>query len=184
MAYSFAPVTEKLHKALEHVRRDISTLRTGRASSQILDPVMVEAYGAKMKIHEVASVQAPDPSLVTVSPWDKTLLENIEKAIASADLNLNPVVDGDIIRIAIAPLTEEKRKEMVKSLAKKIEAGRVMLRTIRTDAKKEIEGQDGSNDVSEDDIKQDTQELEKIIKEYNVKLDEIFTAKEKDLMTV
>lgn len=184
MSYSFTLVVEKLDKALEHVRRDISTLRTGRASVQMLDPVVVEAYGARMRINEVASVQAPDPSLLVISPWDKSLLSAIERGIASAELNLNPVVDGDIIRIAVAPLTEETRKEMVKTLAKKIEAGKVMLRTIRTDAKKEIESQDGANDISEDDIAQDSEELEKYIKEYNVKLDEIFAAKEKDLMTI
>lgn len=184
MSYSFTSVIEKLDKAIEHVRRDISTLRTGRASTQMLDPVVVEAYGAKMRINEVASVQAPDPSLLVVSPWDKSLLSAIERGIASAELNLNPVVDGDIIRIAVAPLTEETRKEMVKTLAKKIEAGRVMLRTIRTDAKKEIESQDGASDISEDDIAQDSEELEKYIKEYNSKLDEVFAAKEKDLMTI
>lgn len=184
MPYSFTSVTQKLDKALEHVRRDIATLRTGRATTQMLDPVVVEAYGAKMKIHEVASVQAPDPSLLVVSPWDKSLLEAIEKAIASADLNLNPVVDGDVIRIAVAPLTEEKRKEMVKSLAKKIEAGRVMIRTLRTDAKKEIESQEGTDGVSEDDIAQDVDSLEELIKEYNAKLDDMYASKEKDLMTV
>lgn len=184
MPYSFTTVTDKLDKALEHVRRDIATLRTGRATTQMLDPVMVEAYGARMKINEVASVQAPDPTLLVVSPWDKSLLEAVEKGIASADLNLNPVVDGDVIRIAISPLTEEKRKEMVKSLAKKIEAGRVMLRTIRTDAKKEIEAQDGTDGISEDDIAQDVDSLETVIKEYNAKLDDIYASKEKDLMTV
>lgn len=184
MSYSFSSVTEKLEKALEHVRRDIATLRTGRASTQMLDPVSIEAYGARMRINEVASVQAPDPSLLVVSPWDKSLLSAIEKGIASADLNLNPVVDGDIIRIAVAPLTEETRKEMVKTLAKKIEAGRVMIRTIRTDAKKEIESQDGASDISEDDISQEVEQLDKTIKEYNTRLDEIFTAKEKDLMTI
>ena len=138
MAYSFTSVTEKLDKAIEHIRRDISTLRTGRASVQMLDPVIVEAYGSKMRINELASVQAPDPTLLVISPWDKSLLEPIAKGISTAELNLNPVVDGDIIRIAVASLTEETRKEMVKSLAKKIEAGRVMIRTIRNDAKKKL----------------------------------------------
>ncbi|MCA9369338.1 MAG: ribosome recycling factor [Pseudomonadales bacterium] len=184
MSNSFTQITEKLDKALEHVRRDIATLRTGRATTQILDPVMVDAYGAKMKIVEVASVQVPDPTLLVVSPWDKSLLVAVERAIATADLNLNPVVNGDIIRIAIAPLTEEKRKEMVKSLAKKIEAGRVMLRTIRTDAKKDIESQEGNDGISEDDIKRDVESLEEMIQEYNTKLDEIYASKEKDLMTV
>ncbi len=184
MSYTFTPVTQKLEKALDHVRRDISSLRTGRATSQMLDSVVVDAYGSMMKILEVASVQAPDPSLLVVSPWDKSLLAAIEKAIASAGLNLNPVVNGDIIRIAIAPLTEETRKDMVKSLAKKIEDGKVMVRSIRTDSKKDIENQEGTDNISEDDIAQDLQELEKIVKEYISKLDEVYASKEKELMTI
>lgn len=184
MPYPLTSVKQRLDKALSHVQRDIATLRTGRATVQMLDPVVVDAYGAKMKINEVASVQAPDPSLLVVSPWDKSLLESIEKAIASADLNVNPVVDGDIIRIAISPLTEDKRKEMVKSLAKKVEAGRVMLRTIRTDAKKDIESQDGTDGISEDDIAQDLDSLETLLKEYNTQLDDMYASKEKDLMKV
>ena len=184
MSHSPSGITEKFEKALEHVKKDISSLRTGRASVQMLDSVLVEAYGTRMHIHEVTSVQAPAPSLLLISPWDKSLLSAIERAIASAELNMNPVVDGDTIRIAISPLTEEKRREMVKVLAKKIESGRVMLRTIRTDAKKDIESQKGKDDISEDDISAEIEALEKILKEYTLKLDEILRIKEKDLMTV
>ncbi len=164
--------------------RDIATLRTGRASTQMLDSVSVEAYGARMRLIEVASVQAPDPTLLVISPWDKSLLSAIEKGITSADLNLSPVVDGDIIRIAIQPLTEDKRKEMVKSLAKKIEAGKVMVRTVRTDAKKVIEDLEGTDDVSEDDIKSHLAELEEITKGFITKLETMEAQKEKELMTV
>lgn len=184
MAFTFNEAKNKLEKALEHVQRDVATLRTGKANAQLLDPVMVEAYGAKMKVVELATVQAPDASLIVVSPWDKSVLPNIEKAIATADLNLNPVVDGDIIRIAIAPLTEEKRREMVKVLHKKIESGKVMLRTIRTDTKKDIESQEGSDGVSEDDIKADLERLEEVIKEYMQQLEDLAVKKEKDLLTI
>lgn len=184
MAFNFSEVREKLEKAVDHVTRDISSLRTGKATVQLLDPVMVEAYGARMRIAELATVQAPDATLLTVSPWDKSILANIERAIATADLNLNPVVDGDIIRIKIAPLTEEKRREMVKVLQKKIENGRVMLRSIRADGKRDIEAQKGSEGVSEDDIKADLHNLDEILKEYMTKLDEISAKKEKDLLTI
>ena len=184
MAFNFTQTRDKMQKTLDHVQRDISSLRTGKASSQLLDPVMVEAYGAKMKIAELATVQAPDPSMIVVSPWDKSILANIEKAIATADLNLNPVVDGDIIRIKIAPLTEEKRKEMVKVLHKKIESGKVMLRNIRTDSKKEVEGQKGTDGISEDDIKADLQNLDIILKEFMEKLEVIASEKETDLLTI
>jgi len=184
MAFNFTELKQKLDKAIDHVSRDVGTLRTGKASVQLLDPVFVEAYGSKMKITELASVQAPDASLITISPWDKSVMANIERAIANSDLNLNPVVDGAIIRIKIAPLTEEKRKEMVKVLQKKIENGKVMLRSIRTDGKRDIENQKGTEGVSEDDIKSDLIELDEVLKEFITKLEEISTKKEKDLLTI
>ena len=109
MSYDFSDFTARSQKALDHSTQDIASLRTGRATAQMLDPVMVEAYGTHMRLVEVASVQAPDPSLLVVTPWDKSLLEAVEKGISKADLNLNPVVDGDLIRIAVAALTEENR---------------------------------------------------------------------------
>lgn len=184
MTFNLSSFEEKLSKAYDFVVKDVASLRTGRAMVQILDPVVVEAYGARMKIAELGSVQAPDPSMLIVTPWDKSILPNIEKAIASADLNLNPVVDGDIIRIKIAPLTEEKRKEMVKVLYKKIENGRVMFRNLRSDTKRDIEKQKGSEGISEDDIKADIQELDKMLKENMEKLDDLLNNKEKELLTV
>ncbi|GIK83957.1 MAG: ribosome-recycling factor [Patescibacteria group bacterium] len=184
MSFDFSDVKQRLDKAIDHVSRDVASLRTGKATVQLLDPVVVEAYGSRMKIAELASVQAPDATLLVISPWDKSVLSNIERAIATSDLNLNPVVSGDVIRIQIAPLTQEKRMEMVKVLHKKIEGGRVMLRNLRTDAKKEVESRKGSEGVSEDDIKFDLQKLDELIKEYMGKLDTISAAKEKDLLTI
>ncbi len=184
MPYSFSEFHAKAKKAIEHVQRDISTLRTGRAAVQMLDSVHVEAYGTTMQLVEVASVQAPDPSLLVVSPWDKGLLSAVEKGIQAAGLNVNPVVDGDIVRIAVPPLTEETRKEMVKQLYKKIEAGRVMLRAVRTDCKKDIDDLAGMDGVSEDDISRDLKSLEEELKVYMAQLDEILARKEKDLLAV
>jgi ribosome recycling factor len=182
--YNFSLLNQKFDRAVAHIEKDLGTLRTGKASPQLLDPVMVDAYGAKMRVAELANVSAPDANMVLVSPWDKSILENLEKAIASASLNVNPIVDGDVIRIIIPPLTEERRKEMVKILFQKVEAGKVMLRNIRVDAKKEIEKQEGEDGVSEDDIKSDMEQLDKVLKEYTLKLEEISKKKEKDLMTV
>ncbi len=184
MSFDFSDTKLRLDKSLDFVSRDIASLRTGKATVQLLDPVMVEVYGSRMRITEVASIQAPDATMIVVSPWDKSILANIERAISAAELNLNPVVDGSIIRIKIAPLTEERRKEMVKVLYKKVENGRVMLRNLRTDAKKEVEAQKGSDDVSEDDIKIDLLKLDEILKEYMSKLDTILATKEKDLLTI
>lgn len=184
MIYNFDSLKEKLTKSVNHVRTDLASLRTGKATPQLLDTVMVQAYGGMMKVVELASVTAPDPTLLVITPWDKNVLESVEKAIASAGLNLNPVVDGDIIRIAVPPLTEERRKEMVKTLHQKIEAGKVMLRNIRVEAKKEIEKLKGSEGVSEDDVQQDLTELEDVIKEFLEKLDQVAEKKESDLMSV
>lgn len=182
--FNFSPLRQKFEKALEHVNKDLAGLRTGKASPQLLDPVSVEAYGTRMRIGEVANVSAPDANMIIVSPWDKSLLEAIAKGISMAQLNLSPVIDGEVIRIVIPPLTEERRKEMVKSLHQKIEAGNIMLRNIRIDAKKDIEDQANETGVSEDDIKADLDELDKILKEFSAKLDEIAKKKETDLMTV
>ena len=184
MAYDFASFHQKATKTLDHLREDISVLRTGRASAQMLDIVSVEAYGSYMKVHELANVSVPDPSLLVVSPWDKSVMGAIEKAIATSGLNLHPVVDKDVIRIAVPPLTEERRKEMVKLLHQKIEGGRVMLRNVRGDIKKEVDALKDSGGVSEDEVKADLIELDKLVKDYMEKIDKMSADKEKDLMTV
>ncbi len=184
MSYQFSQFTQRADKTLEFIRNDVAQLRTGRASAQMLDIVSVEAYGTRMKVNELANISVPDPGMLVVTPWDKSLLPTIEKAVASSGLNLHPVVDGTIIRIVVPPLTEERRKELVKLLHQKIEAGRVMMRSVRTDAKKEIEDQEGQAGVSEDMIKADLETLEKKVKEYMEKIDALSTDKEKELMTV
>jgi ribosome recycling factor len=184
MAYNFTNFLTSLSKSVDHIANDLKKLRTGKATPQLLDSVVVDAYGSAMKINEVATVAAPEATLLVVTPWDKSILENIEKAIASAQLNLNPVVDGDLIRIVVPPLTEERRKEMVKVLHQKVEEGKKMMRSIRQDAKKEIENLEGEDGVSEDDIKINLEELEKIFKKYLDQLDEVTAKKEADLMKV
>lgn len=184
MTFNFDNFQQKIQRALDHLVGDVATLRTGKASVQLLDPVLVAVYGGNLKLQEVASVEAPDPTLLVVTPWDKTILADVEKSIATANLNLNPVVDGDLIRISIPPLTEERRLEMVKVLQQKIESGRVMLRSIRTDVKKEIEKQKGTEDVSKDDIKRDLKALDEKLKESLEQLDTINENKEKELLTV
>lgn len=184
MSFDFSQFHTKADKAIDHVSTDIGTLRTGKASVQLLDAVQVEAYGTYMKVNELANVSAPDPNLLVVAPWDKSLLGPIEKGIAGAGINLNPVVDGDLIRIMVPSLTEERRKEMVKLLYQKIESGRVLLRSIRTDIKKEIEDQKSQGGVSEDDISHQLEQLEKLTKDYMDKLEKIAEKKEQELMTV
>lgn len=184
MAFNFSGFLQKVEKTLQHIRHDISTLRTGRASAQMLDSVSVEAYGTRMRINEVGNVSVPDPTLIVISPWDKSLLGVIEKAVASAGLNLHPVVDGDIIRIMVPSLTEERRKEMVKLLHQKIESGRVMLRNVRGETRKEIERMKDTAGISQDVLQTDLQELDKKVKEFMEQIDALASEKEKELMTV
>jgi len=184
MAYNFSDFTLKMQKAISHISSDLQTLRTGKATPQLLDPVHVEAYGTKMKLNEVSNVSAPDATLLVVTPWDKSILVQIEKAISTAQLNLNPVVDGDIIRIVVPPLTEERRKEMVKVLHQKSEEGKKMLRTIRQDTKKDIDSSAGEDGISEDDVMADLDQLETQFKKYLDELDQMTAKKEADLMKV
>lgn len=180
--FDFSDFSSRGQKILDHITHDIAGLRTGRASGAMLDPVMVDAYGTKMKVQELANVTVPDPTLIVISPWDKSIIEAIAKAISSAGLNLNPIVDGDIIRIAIPPLTEETRKEMVKLLGQKIEAGKVMARNLRGDVRKDIEAMEDMDGVSEDDIKAWFAELDKKAKEIERRIEEMKEHKEAELM--
>ncbi|PIR61948.1 MAG: ribosome recycling factor [Candidatus Pacebacteria bacterium CG_4_10_14_0_8_um_filter_43_12] len=184
MLYSFSDFETNTQKALEHVRREVSFLRTGRASAEMLDPVVVEAYGQQMKLVELASISVPDASLIKIAPWDKGLLGTIEKAIQIASLNLNPVVDGEIIRIVVPSLTSEKRQEMVKELHKRIENGKAMLRDVRSKAKQEIEAQKGESGISEDDVTLDLEDLEARHKKAVDQLEVLLASKEKLLLTI
>ena len=184
MAIDKSLYQDRFDKALDHLQRELTSLRTGRASVQLLDGVRVMAYGASMAIHEVANVSAPDAQLLVVKPWDKSLLGEIEKAIQVAQLNLNPVVDGEIIRIPVPPLTKERRQEMVKTLHQKVEEAKIMLRTIRSDVRRDIEDQEGEAGISEDDIKLELNELEEVVKDYIERADSVSANKEKELLSI
>lgn len=176
--------TNKFSKAFEHVAQDVSHLRTGRASVQLLDGVTVEAYGTRMKLQELANISVPDTNLLVVSPWDKNLLSDIEKGIIASQINLSPVVDGEIVRIPVPALTQERRQEMVKLLQQKLESGRVMMRSIRSEAKKEIEAQKGEVGISEDDIEQDLEVLQEKTAHFIEKIDQLGKAKEQELLSI
>lgn len=175
---------EKFSKAQDHFSHEISSIRTGRASAQILDGVSVEAYGSRMKLNEVGTITVPDPTLIVISPWDKSLVGPIEKGIQQAQLNLNPIVDGQIVRVPVPPLTAERRQELVKQLHQKSESARVMVRTARTDIKKDIEKQENQPGVSEDDIAAEVKTLDEVTKEYIDQIDSMTKTKEQELTTL
>ena len=170
-----------MDKAVEATKREFSTVRSGKATTALLDLVRVDAYGSEMALNQVASVAAPEPKLLTVQPWDKSLLKAIEKAILTSDLGLTPSNDGRIIRIPLPPLTEERRKELVKVVHRFAEEGRVAIRHARTDAINRIKK---TEHVSEDDKKHSEREVQKLHDEHIKLVEEALKAKEAEILEV
>jgi len=174
----------RLDQVIESYKKDLSTVRTGRAKPSLVEDVKVEAYGTVMTIKELATISAPDTTLILIAPWDRGLVSAISTGIAKSGLNLQPIVDSDTVKISLPSLTEERRKELVKLVSQKHEAAKVMTRQVRTEVKEEIEALEGESGISEDDVKQWLQEMQKIVEEYMVKLEAITKEKEKELMTL
>ncbi len=175
---------ERMEAALDAVRREFATVRTGKATPALLDTVRVDAYGSKMPINQVGTVNTPEPSLLVIQPFDKTILPDIERAIMAADLGLNPANDGNIIRIPIPPLNEERRKEFVKVLHKMAEEGRVSIRHARRIVRDEIQSLVKEHEIGEDEGRRREDALEKVTQEYSEKVDELLKAKEAEVMAI
>ena len=172
---------QAMDKAVEAVRREFATVRTGKATTSLLDLVRVEAYGSEMPLNQVASVAAPEPKLLTIQPWDKSLLKAVEKAILASDLGLTPSNDGNLIRIPLPPLTEERRKELVKVVHKFAEEGRVGVRRARTEAISRIKK---TEHVPEDDQKHAEKDVQKVHDDHLKLLEDLVKAKEAEIMEV
>jgi len=170
-----------MDKAVEAVKREFSTVRTGKATTALLDFVRVEAYGNEMPLNQVASVSTPEPKLLTVQPWDKSLLKAIEKAILASDVGLTPSNDGNLIRIPVPALTEERRKELVKVVHKLAEEGRVSIRHARSDAINKIKK---AEHVSDDEKKHAEKDAQKLHDEHMKAVEEVVKAKEAEIMEV
>ena len=170
-----------MDKAVDAVKREFSTVRTGRATTALLDLVKVEAYGSEMPLNQVGTVAVPEPKLLTVQPWDKSLLKAVEKAILASDLGLTPANDGNIIRIPIPSLTEERRKELVKVIHKFAEEGRVAVRHARTEAISRIKK---TEHVSEDEKKHAEKDVQKVHDDHLRLVDAAVKAKEAEIMEV
>ncbi|MBT8478912.1 MAG: ribosome recycling factor [Gemmatimonadetes bacterium] len=169
---------------LEAISREFLGVRTGKASPGLLDTVQVDAYGSKMPLKQTATVTTPEPQMLVVQPWDTNLVNSVAKAIQSADLGLNPSVDGHIIRVSIPPLTEERRREMVKVLHRMAEEGRVAVRHARHKAKSEIERQKKDGDIGEDQMRRDLDKLQGLTDGHIAKLDVMLERKEKEVLAV
>jgi ribosome recycling factor len=173
----------KMDKVLEAMARDLSRVRTGRASVALLEGIKVECYGTTMPISQVASLAAPESRLLTVQPWDSSVLGDIEKAILRSDLGLNPVNDGKIIRLPIPALTTERRKDLVKMVKKMEEEAKVALRNVRREANEDLKEMKKEKLLAEDDAHRGTEEVQKITDEYTKKVEDQGVEKEKEIMS-
>ena len=176
--------TERMEKTLDTLRSDFGSLRAGRAHASLLDNIMVEAYGNLSPIAQVGTISAPDARTLSVSVWDKSLAKAVEKALRESDLGLNPVSDGQLIRIPIPPLSEERRKELVKVAGKYAEQTKVAIRNIRRDALDDVKKLKKDNLISEDDEKRYGNEIQKMTDDSIKKIDEMLNQKEKDILQV
>jgi ribosome recycling factor len=179
-----AEAEHKMQKSVESAQHDFSTLRTGRATPSLIDGIQVEAYGSKMPINQIAQVHVSDARQLTITPYDRSMVGPIEKSIKTSDLNINPVNDGAAIRLNLPPLTEERRKEMVKLLNKKTEDGRVSVRNVRSDANDHFKQLEKKGDASEDEVRRSQEKLQKLTDKYVADVDRLAKAKEAELLEI
>jgi len=175
---------KRMQSAMEALKKELGGLRTGRASVNLLEPVVVEAYGQRMQLNQVGTVSAPEPRLLTVKPWDKSVIKSVEKALRESDLGLNPQTDGDIIRIPLPPLTEERRKEFVKIAKKYGEECKVAVRKARHDALDMLNQIDADGDASTDDVDRAKKKAEDAVADGTKQIDATVSHKEKDILEV
>jgi ribosome recycling factor len=180
----FSEVEHRMQGAVEALQRELATIRTGRASPTLVERLMVEYYGSPTPLQQLAAIHAPDARSITIQPYDKKILGDIEKAIQKSDLGLNPNNNGEMIRISIPALTEERRKEMVKVLRKKVDEAKVAVRNVRRDAHDKLREQEKAKQLSEDDLKRSTDRLQKLTDQFIAEMDKVGAAKEHEVMEV
>lgn len=177
-------VESHMKKAIEATQRSFNTIRTGRANASLLDRVMVDYYGAETPLKQLASINTPDATTITIQPYDRSSISMVEKAINMSDLGLTPSNDGSVIRLNIPPLTAERRKELVKLAGKYAEEQKVSIRNIRRDAIDAVRKQEKNKEISEDEGRSLQDEIQKMTDKYIAKIDEILAQKEKDITTI
>ena len=180
--YDKSDLERRMKGAVEALRHDLGGLRTGRANTTLLDPVMVTVYGSQMPLNQVATVSAPEPRMLTVQVWDKTNIGPVEKAIRSAGLGLNPINDGNTLRLPIPDLTEDRRKELAKLAHTYAEKARVAIRNVRRDGIDNLKTDESKKDISEDDRKRGETEVQKLTDEQIKAVDDVAASKEQEIM--
>ncbi|MGB9772404.1 MAG: ribosome recycling factor [Bacteroidota bacterium] len=175
---------DRMHKAVEAVRQELAKIRTGKATTALLDSIKVDYYGTIVPLHQIANVSTPDVHLITVTPWEKAMIPVIEKAILNANLGLNPANDGTMIRVPIPPLSEERRRELVKLVKRFGEEGKVAIRNVRRDANEHLKRAEKEEHLSEDERKRGEAEVQKITDKYIKEVEILLELKEKEIMEV
>lgn len=183
MKYDRADIERRMSGAVDALKSDLSGLRTGRANTSLLDPVMCEVYGAMMPLNQVATVSAPEPRMLSVQVWDKSNLIAVEKGIAHANLGLNPMIDGQTLRLPMPDLTEERRKELAKLAGQYGEKAKIAIRNVRRDGMESLKEDEKKKEISEDDRKRMEDEVQKLTDRFVAECDSASEAKEKEIMT-
>ena len=180
----FGDAERRMQKAIDVLKQDLAAIRTGRASSALLDRITVDYYGTPTPVNQVATISVPEARLLVIQPWDRKLLVDIEKAIQKSDLGINPSNDGQVIRLAIPPLNEERRRDMVKSVHKKLDEHKVAVRNIRRDAHDKLREREKKKEISEDELKRNTERLQKLTDRFIDEMDKVGKAKEQEILEV
>jgi ribosome recycling factor len=181
--YDKADIERRMKGAVDSLKSDLQGLRTGRANTSLLDPVQVEVYGAMMPLNQVATVSAPEPRMLSVQVWDKSNLHAVEKAIAYANLGLNPIIDGQTLRLPLPDLTQERRKELAKLADQYGEKGKIAIRNVRRDAMESLKTDEKKKDISEDDRKRAEDEVQKLTDAHVKDADEAVAKKKQEILT-
>lgn len=173
-----------MSKALDAFKRDLAKVRTGRASLNVLDDVRVDYYGTPTPLNQVGTLAVPEPRMITIQPWEKNLIPEIEKAILKSDLGLNPASDGQLVRLVFPPLTEERRKEMVKQVKRMGEDAKIAIRNVRRDSNDTLKQLEKDKEITEDELKRGEKEVQDVTDDFVSKVDQVIADKEKDLMEI
>ena len=184
MEFKINDLREKMLKSVEILKKEFSGLRTGRASVGLIEPVQVEAYGSKVPISQIANIGIPEPRMLTVQVWDASLVASVENAIRTSNLGLNPMTEGNLIRLPIPDLTEDRRKEIVKLASKYSEDSKIVIRNIRRDAMDNIKLHEKKKEISKDELFQFSDEIQKLTDELILDIDNLYIEKEKDILKV
>lgn len=180
----FTDAERRMQKAIDALKQDLSAIRTGRASSALVERIQVDYYGTPTPINQVASISVPEARLLVIQPWDRKMLTDIEKAIQKSDLGINPNNDGQVIRLNIPPMSEERRRDLVKTLHKKLDEHKVAVRNVRRDIQDKLRDREKKKEVSEDELKRSTDRLQKLTDRYIDEMEKVGKSKEQEILEV